>query len=988
MPLGLVERKKPPRIKEDVSPEKGSELYHETEITQTFEHQQFLEQVLRDRQSPKSQGKRIAIIGEPGAGKTTLLQQTAKWVSKKIEQSVVIWVSLADLRSRDLETYLLEVWLKAVARTAGQAEASTQVKDDFVAQFNQGLVWLVLDGVDEMQSTLGNPLEEIGQQIRQGGLLQQSRIVLSCRLNLWDGGSNALDSFDNYRTLEFSYPQQVEEYICKWFGSQSPAQMHTGEQLCVALREPGKERIRDLVKNPLRLMLLCLNWHSGEGNLPQTKAGLYEQFVSYFYEWKKDRFETTREQRRQLNAALAEMAQKAIDKEATRFWLRQEFVCEYLGHPDDTDSLFAIALQLGWLNKVGVEAKHHTRAVYAFFHPTFQEYFAALSIDDWHYFLNHIPENPSHADANYRIFETQWREVLLLWLGREDISKEQKENLIQSLVQFEDRCNDFYWDKAVFIAAAGISEFRNCTYEQKIIEQLVLWAFGYFDIQRQEWLEALNPLREEARKALLETNSSKAVNEIINFIQNNPDELYSRYNAIQVLGEIGSGSPEVEQMLADLLCNSQDERTIVQAAATLTKILPSHQAAFYTLINSIENDKDYNIPEYAAKILGEIQVNFSETIYMLIDLIGKYKIAKRNNHSEIKNYNANIERVGFSNITREEKICGLIIQVLGNIGVDNLEVINILLQLLNQSESKYVRAKAVESLGKIGNGNKIVIDTLIDILNKSQDWNLRSISANSLGEVAKGCPEAISALIYLMDNYKHYDNFNKASKSLIKIIDFNSNSIEIIIDKFISILQLDNHPYIVIDIVNCLGEIANGTRNHKAKNALLKLLNSNISNNTRYFVAKNLGKIDSNNRDAIDALEDILNNSQESYWQRCVSAIALEEIKHSNSQALAVLVNKIFDTQNSLELLYTDESQSFMGYSIIAQPDEVSWLINFLSIGRNKTQIKSVVSKLKLLLNNKIRETDFKRWKICYQILWFCSQNLSYQNFYTVWNSR
>ncbi|OYE02447.1 hypothetical protein CDG79_23960 [Nostoc sp. 'Peltigera membranacea cyanobiont' 232] len=116
VPLGLVERKKQSRRKEDVLPEKGSELYHETEIKQTFEPQQFLEQVLRDRQSPQSQGKRIAIIGEPGAGKTTLLQQIAKWVSKEIEQSVVIWVSLADLRSHELETYLLEVWLQAVAR--------------------------------------------------------------------------------------------------------------------------------------------------------------------------------------------------------------------------------------------------------------------------------------------------------------------------------------------------------------------------------------------------------------------------------------------------------------------------------------------------------------------------------------------------------------------------------------------------------------------------------------------------------------------------------------------------------------------------------------------------------------------------------------------------------------------------------------------------------------------------------------------------------
>jgi predicted NACHT family NTPase len=218
VPLGLVERKKQTRRREDVSPEQGSELYRETEITQTFEHEKFLEQVLKQRQSPKSQGKRIAIIGEPGAGKTTLLQQIARWVSVEMAP-MVIWVSLADLHGRELEAYLLEVWLQAVARKVGQAEASTQIKDDFVAQFNRGLVWLLLDGVDEIQATVGNPLGEIERQIRTGTLLQQARILLSCRLNLWDVGSNALDSFDNYRTLEFCYPQQVEQFIGNWFGS-------------------------------------------------------------------------------------------------------------------------------------------------------------------------------------------------------------------------------------------------------------------------------------------------------------------------------------------------------------------------------------------------------------------------------------------------------------------------------------------------------------------------------------------------------------------------------------------------------------------------------------------------------------------------------------------------------------------------------------------------------------------------------------------------
>ncbi|MHC5930754.1 NACHT domain-containing protein, partial [Nostoc sp.] len=666
VPLGLVERKKPTRRREDVSPEQGSELYRETEITQTFEHQQFLEQVLRQRQSPKSQGRRIAIIGEPGAGKTTLLQQIAQWVSAKMGQSVVIWVSLADLRSRELESYLLKVWLQAVARQVGQAEASTQVQDDFVAQFNQGLVWLLLDGVDEMQATVGNPLGEIERQIRAGTLLQQARIVLSCRLNLWDGGSNALDSFDNYRTLEFSYPQQVEQFIGNWFGSLPSAETQTGQQLCAALRESGKERIRDLVKNPLRLTLLCFNWYLGEGKLPETKAGLYEQFVADFYEWKKGLFATTGEQRRRLNAALGELAREANDKEATRFRLRQEFVCEYLGEPDDADSLFGLALRLGWLNKVGVEAVNPRKGVYGFFHPTLQEYFGALAINDWHYFLSDIPENPSHPDASYRIFEAHWKEAFLLWLGQKHIFKEEKENLIRALVKFEDRCNDFYWEQAIFLAAAGIAEFRGSIYEEKIVEQLILWTFGYFDLVQQQWLEALSPLREEARKVLLETDRSLVITQIIDFIQYYSDGLYARYRAIQILGDISLGYPEVIQFLLDLLRDSQDKLTIIQTADTLAKIVPNHREAIAILVNSIEDEQNFSISEFAAKSLGEIGFNSPELIDKLVKLIIKYAFQeKQSNQLQAKNYDSVIGTVVFSELTKEEKICGLAIQILG-----------------------------------------------------------------------------------------------------------------------------------------------------------------------------------------------------------------------------------------------------------------------------------------------------------------------------------
>ena len=86
--------------------------------------------------------------------------------------------------------------------------------------------------------------------------------------------------------------------------------------------------------------------------------------------------------------------------------------------------LFKLANDLGWLNLVDRDAVTD-EPVYAFFHPTFQEYFAALVIDDWNYFLprKHDNNNPMPVADTYRIFESQWKEVILLWLGRENVQK-------------------------------------------------------------------------------------------------------------------------------------------------------------------------------------------------------------------------------------------------------------------------------------------------------------------------------------------------------------------------------------------------------------------------------------------------------------------------------------------------------------------------------------------------------------------------------------
>jgi HEAT repeat protein len=813
------------------------------------------------------------------------------------------------LQGRTLEEYLLNVWLKDALK---RARVTPEMEDSLVELFNRRRVYLLLDGVDEM--TVGAydnaPLQTIAKQLTTGWV-SSARVVLTCRLNVWDAGKNQLERFDTYRTLEFSYgnakkpdSDQVKQFISKWF---EPSNPQLGKALRTALDQRGKERIKDLVKNPLRLALMCYSWQRRQGELPKTKATLYQRFVEVFYEWKQEYFPTTSATRQKLNQALGKLAVEAIAQSSSRFRLTRRFVCEVLGEPDAP--LFQLAIQLGWLNQVGVAAENPDETVYAFYHPTFQEYFAALAIDDWHCFLNHVPNNPDLGI--YRVFEPQWKEVILLWLGREDVPKQDKEEFIQALVNFEDGLRNFYWYRAYFLAAIAIAEFQDCSLADEIVGRLTHWI-------------SLSDFHEGGKIVILQSQTRDWERQV-------HDEIAKV--ALEVLKET-----EREKAIAafvHLINTAYHSSTRNKAALNLWQIDPGNETALVKLIKTAANEEP-DLPQPATEVLEQISTVSENAITAIVELI------------QTTLQVADCEWTYGAKLSIVRQVADL----LGKFDPGNEAAITALVEKIQTDDDEWRRV-AAECLEKVEPGNEIAITTLVKEIQIPEDESVRnqallSISMNymthweieigtkleilnsyadkkrylraaeSLGEIGRDNEKAIAALEQLVQTAQ--DEYLRSQALLRNRLEEAS---EIDKDNFHSLQELclvAAKSLGTIDpgnkiALNALVQLIHQTQDEYLHNQALlinllnllnKTLNNDLQRDIRYIhkfkyrcqlAAASLGSIDPGNEIAISILVEVIHPSQHEYIQddynRIQAAKDLGIIDPGNEMAISALINVI-----------------------------------------------------------------------------------------------
>ncbi|MEO0373756.1 MAG: NACHT domain-containing protein [Cyanobacteria bacterium P01_A01_bin.17] len=948
--LALVQQKKADKRDEDVLPEYGSKLYEPSRYSKSerYEFNRFLEDVLGAQKNEK-----LTIVGEPGCGKTTLLQKIAFWLLDNTED-LVLWVSLGELQDKPLRDYLTEDWLQdAVMHT------DERIIEDWGRQFLQRRVWLLLDGLDEMTP-------ETRDALSLKGWVSQARVIVTCRLNVWQTNPRIINGFATYRMLEFRL-SQIEDFTQKWFAQDEAA----GKHLYQALNQPGKERIRDLVKNPLRLTLLCSTWHLRERQLPDTRAELYEQFVDDLYEWKRERFPTSSQQRAELNYKLGELARESIDKELTRFRLRHDLVCRVLGEAEDANSMLRLALDLGWLNTVGVNPKNPREPVYAFFHATLQEYFAAKDIEDWEFFMpsEHEDEPVKHTEkpeeiAPYRIFEPQWKEVILLWLGREDIELEKKYEFLDALLSFEDGCGNFYSDRAFFLAALGILECSDHPDSEEVIQQLVTWGFGKLDPETDRWLIYFEPLERQAKVTIVSIANTLVLTKLrgVLKIAKGP---FTRYKIANTICSIDFADPEAINELRSLLNSAEHDGQKLDIANSLIQISPNIVEAEDTLVELSKFSQYEWIRCDAAWSLINAKSDHPVGVDALINLLCTSR-------DEAIVWSLRFDELGIVS----SKIIRTLLKMsyLGPTSETRARSIDYLAELLiadEQSIDKFLRLtkipKLILDLRKSepqSNLNgihclELIMDS-VDKLQASKNKKERRKNFFKLMKVAIERPEFIMLLAKIATT----KGAETRKKLIVELFEEIHVDISLVIPTWISLLEKMEGRLGRIFLAS--GITKSGFEDDRIADVLTDLLVDTPvqDENGRRWLAEGLRRYDPTNQMAITTFLDMLQHSEN--WNTCRWVAGdLGEACNDDPQ----LVEPLFD-------LFSKTSERRIQESIAAGLQEVFHL----------DALKRTVRQTQGLLTSENRKSNFSIYKNSYEILWHCASRLPYSAFYQEWH--
>jgi HEAT repeat protein len=613
-----------------------------------------------------------------------------------------------------------------------------------------------------------------------------------------------------------------------------------------------------------------------------------------------------------------------------------------------------------------------------------------------HDYVN-VFSNSQHLNTKlYRIFDSQWQAEILHCFSSKDVPKEDKEEFIQALISFDDKCGDFYYYRAYLFAAEALAYFPESSLGDKIVEQILKWAYAYFRQDKRDWRIVPQPLVEAAREVIAKTDNQRVVAAYIQLLHTTESRSVLRvaakhlnkldpgnktamaalvlslqfspnqdtsYQLICSLEEIGCGNETAIICLIDLMQTTLNKDTCIHAIKALGKIGNGNAKAIVALVDFLQINQGDNICTYAVESLWKIDPDNTlivttllailennqiiNILWLAVDLLAK--IAPDNQQAIA----ILLEKLAIG----AGSTCTLwnVTKCLTKMSSENQKAVAFLLEKLRNSETEELRYRLAANIVKMDAENVEAVTALLEILEKSQDEFLKQQAACRLVENNPENTQAIAFLPPIIANHQIAWSRLRKAEQLAKTEEHRQQGISLLFElaDFWS-SEYDNGNY--LPAITILEEI--DITQQLAIQALVKVIETTANLTDREYALAKLARLEPENnlvtqkmRDSITTLVQSIQNWESEDNEESQDLRLIKYYHHSFYRTCM--------PQNSINLRNIFQSN----------------------------ELKQIVIALKQYLGGKFREKEYERHDAAYSIVWRCAQSMTYSEFYLAWHA-
>ncbi|BAZ47716.1 peptidase C14 caspase catalytic subunit p20 [Nostoc sp. NIES-4103] len=803
-----------------------------------------------DWQVFKEQHKTIMVLANPGMGKSTLLWMetisNAEQARQEIEngqniEDIVfpLYLKLADLADSPKNEEVFDSISRIIQRDYPNTAPINLVLLQQKLKLEQCL--LLLDGLDEV---LAEQRIYLSQKLNRFANNYPCQIIGTSRIVGYHSGT-FINGVKEVEIVPFDL-QKTGQYVKKWFNNSN-----TVSELMRELYK--KPQIRSLAQNPLLLSLICSLYQEKSVNLPTRRCQVYEMVVDYMLgNWCSDNS-------RQIPDSgwiaakqdlLGEIAYKFSCERKDIFTIQdlRSKIEKYLKNTSistdfinkNTSQLIAeLSQQDGILQNLSGDNKK-----YLFLHRTFQEYFTALHLK--HLIETDINRGISLVKTN--LYKYEWHETLSLLAGLLDdpiplfktISLE-KDDIFHSLLLLSGEC---------------IAECKEQSdpFMQKIIEEIYeLWQSRPYIVFITVVVERIaytnNIMQEKLLNIALKHSSSEV-----------------RCEAVKILGKTAN-SRNVEALIA----TSSDRDIYVRLWSLVSLGCIEEETAIEACVIQALNE---NNPNVIKALFASFKMN--QNSQLIIKILIKYLkyINDLSFQIFISKFQSYVVQCCIDYKHREYYIDDFH-------RIHNFNIINLLLECCSFLHSIFIK-ETIVLFGELGDDDVDVVNSLMQVLEPLEDKFNQWLS--TILEITN------ESLDIFLNNQNYYDDEIKNILTYKIIQELRKTDTQEIINQ--SIKKIDfRYCETRKKIVIALGQIGNA----KAINILKKAIND-LDGEVRVEAATALIKI--NSLQAFETLKKAVNNSNNSssIKREVIMALATTDIP----QAIELLTQFIEDQDRDI----------------------------------------------------------------------------------------